>query len=49
MKTQLGLGWTKALWILSLYDWGVWKLVTLNFEEEESLKNSLFCHLERYF
>ena len=35
MKTQLGLGWTKALSILSLDDWRVWKHITFNFEEEE--------------
>ena len=35
MKTQLELGWTKALSILSLDDWGVWKHITFNFEEEE--------------
>ena len=35
MKTQLGLGWTKALSILSLDDWGVWKHITFNFEDEE--------------
>ena len=35
MKTQLELGWTKVFSILSLDDWGVWKHITFNFEEEE--------------